>query len=176
MDQAVALFGLPDPVSSNIATQRTVGTTSDCWPVMPSFSARRTVLHAGMLALGGTANFTVNGTRGSLVKRRMHAKEAQLISGLMPDDMCWGVDGAPPHEHDGSGVAPRDLGLPIAAHGRFELELPDAIRSTDAAPVTPIQAFAMVVVWEAAGKFAYGRTMQPLRLMPAERAACAVAS
>ena len=92
IDQALTLFGLPDFIQANFAFERPGARAVDWAHAVLTYPRLRVVLHATMLAAGGTPKFLVHGEKGSLVKRGIDQQEAQLLSGMKPGMSGWGRD------------------------------------------------------------------------------------
>ncbi|HEY0661963.1 MAG TPA: oxidoreductase [Lysobacter sp.] len=161
VDQALQLLGLPDTVQASVAAQRE-GAQADDWAhVVLGFGQRRALLHAGMLAAGGSPRFLVHGTRGSVVKRLPDPQEVQLIAGLRPGDAQWGVDDDELFVYDGSGSA-RRTAVPRGDQSHYYAAIRDALRGRGGNPVPPAQAIAVMAVLEAAMVSAReGRVVMP---------------
>ena len=153
IDQALALFGRPLAVSADIAALRT-GSAADDWAhVLLRYDRMRVVLHASMNAPdgdgGGSPRFTVHGSNGSVIKRRLDPQEAQLIAGLRPDDPDWGVDTDPVEIHDGAGGVTRRPATKGCQH-LFYAGLGDALLAGAPLPIPLEEAVAVQEVLEAA--------------------------
>ncbi len=161
VDQVMQVWGRPDHVHADLATQRTGAGIDDWAHAVLAFGERRAVLQAGMLAASAGARFVVHGSRGSLVKRRADPQEAQLIAGIRPTDGEWGVDPDPLWWRDGD--APMQaLATPRGDQARYYRVLLDAIRGEGANPVTPRQALDVMAVLEAGARSAVeGRAVHP---------------
>ena len=147
-DQALQLFGLPLDVHADITALRP-GAQADDWAhVVLRYDRLRVVLHAGMLVAGGSARFTVHGTRGSAVKQSPDRQEAQLLAGMRPGDPGWGVDDDPLQLFSGAGPA-ETVASAAGDQRRFYAGLRDAIHAGTPAPVTDAQALAVMAVLEA---------------------------
>jgi len=171
VDQALQLFGLPDRVSANFAVQREGGQSDDWAHVLLDYGARRAILHGAMLVAGGSARFTVHGTRGSLVKPKLDRQEAQLLRGLRPGDAGWGEDDDALLVYDGGDAPPRCVPTPAGDQACYYAALRDALDGRGDNPVTPLQAVAAMAVLETAAHSAReGRTLA-LPLTADERAA-----
>jgi predicted dehydrogenase len=149
VDQALQLLGLPDTVQASVAVQREGALVDDWMHVVLGFGARRAILHAGMLAAGGSHRFLVHGTHGSVVKRQADPQEAQLIAGLRPGDAQWGFDEDDLHVYDDTGTA-RRVAVPRGDQSRYYAAICDALLGRGASPVPPEQAIAVMAVLEAA--------------------------
>lgn len=170
IDQTLQLLGLPHRVNADFATQRAGGRTLDWAHVVLDYGQARAILHAGMLVAGGSARFTVHGTRGSLVKRNLDPQESQLLRGMRPGDPGWGEDDDPLLLFDGSGDAPKQLPAPSGDQRRYYEGVRDAILHDTDAPVTPSQALATMAVLEAALRSARDDATVDLPLTETERA------
>ena len=151
-DQALCLFGLPDRVIASLAVQRTGGVVADWAHVVFEYARRRVVLHASMLAAGGSPRFLLHGSRGSLVKPLADQQEAQLLAGVVPGAPGWGEDPDSLMWHDENGVS--RIATPAGDQRRYYMAVRDAVLGQGANPVTPAQAVALMAVLEAAVKSA----------------------
>jgi predicted dehydrogenase len=104
VDQALVLFGRPGAVSGDLAALRP-GARSDDWAhVELIYPDKRVLLHASLCVAGGTARFSVHGTKGSIIKPACDPQEDQLVAGLRPGDAGWGEDPDPLQHWDASGT------------------------------------------------------------------------
>jgi len=160
VDQALQLMGTPDAVYANLARQREGARVDDWAHVVLSFGPRRAILQIGMLAAGGTTRFLAHGARGSLVKAQPDPQEAQLLAGLRPGDVGWGLDDDPLRVFDGS--MERAVAVPCGDYSRYYAAVRDALLGRGSNPVTPAQAIAVMAVLEAAFRSAReGKTVVP---------------
>ncbi|WP_296224145.1 oxidoreductase [Ralstonia sp. UBA689] len=150
IDPALLLLGLPDAVSASFARQRAGAQAPDWAHVVLHFGERRAILHASMLVAGGTPRWTVHGTRGSFIKRRMDQQEAQLLAGMAPGAPGWGADDDAGVLIDGATSAATDIATPAGDQRAYYAAVRDAIHGARANPVPPAQAVAVMAVLEAA--------------------------
>ena len=68
IDQALALFGLPETVSATVKTRRDNGTAPDFVHLQLGYPDKDVTLHASALSAIEPARFTLHGTRGSYQK------------------------------------------------------------------------------------------------------------
>ena len=73
IDQALALFGLPETVSATVKTRRDNGTAPDFVHLQLGYPDKDVTLHASALSAIEPARFTLHGTRGSYQKFGRHA-------------------------------------------------------------------------------------------------------
>jgi len=170
IDQTLQLFGLPDRVQANFAQQRT-GALADDWAhVVLDYGHRRAVLHAGMLAAGGTSRFIVHGDAGSIVKRQADRQEAQLLSGMRPGDAGWGEDTDELLVYDRGGQQ-RTIPATTGDQRRYYAGIADVlIGSVSADTVTQVHALGVMAVIEAAVDSNRTRASVELPLTDEERA------
>ena len=86
IDQALALFGLPETVSATVKTRRDNGTAPDFVHLQLGYPDKDVTLHASALSAIEPARFTLHGTRGSYQKFA-DTQEDQLKAGLTADDV-----------------------------------------------------------------------------------------
>ncbi|WP_225205261.1 oxidoreductase [Novosphingobium huizhouense] len=161
VDQALALFGMPQGVSADIAALRD-GAQADDWAhVVLRYRRHRAILHAGMCVAGGAPRFVVHGTQGTLVKQCLDPQEAQSVAGLRPGDESWGRDPDPLRRIDAAGAETQTL-APRGAQQAFYASLAAAIRGQGAPPNTLHELLGVHAVIEAAQVSAReGRVVDP---------------
>ena len=93
LDQTLVLFGAPDAVSADLATQRTGATTEDYFEITLSYGSRRVIVSAATLLAQPRPRFALYGTAGSFVKHGIDPQEAVLRAGLPPTSPGFGEDG-----------------------------------------------------------------------------------
>ena len=94
IDQAIALWGMPDAVSADIACQRDGAAVDDYFEVTLHHGRARVVCAAASLVAAGRPRFAVHGTGGSFVKYGIDPQEAVLRAGGGPDDPGYGEEPA----------------------------------------------------------------------------------
>ena len=92
IDQALLLFGMPEAVEAEIATQRPGAVVDDCFNVTLHCASRRVCLRASSLMATPRPRFAIHGTRGSFVKHGFDPQEAQLKAGMDPRSPEYGID------------------------------------------------------------------------------------
>ncbi|MGX7347075.1 oxidoreductase [Acetobacter pasteurianus] len=153
VDQALCLFGLPLAVHGDLMMQRD-GALSDDWAhVVLEYDRHRVILHASLLAAGGSPRFVVHGERGSILKRRPDVQEAQLLAGMVPGDDGWGYDPDPLLVYDTNGLEQETPAL-MGDQRRYYAGVVDALTDIGPNPVPPTQALAVTAVIEAANRSA----------------------
>jgi scyllo-inositol 2-dehydrogenase (NADP+) len=92
IDQALILFGPPDTVVADLATQREGSEVDDYFALTMRYAASRVILSASSLVASPRPRFSVHGTAGSFVMFGLDPQENQLRAGgdvLAPE---FGVD------------------------------------------------------------------------------------
>jgi predicted dehydrogenase len=149
IDQALQLFGLPDGILANLFLQRTGAQVDDWAHAVLLYPGLRVILHASMIAAGGSPRFLVHGEKGSLAKRGIDQQEAQLLDGMLPGASGWGVD-LDRMEIWNSARECRGMPTPSGDHRKYYAGIRDALRGSAPNIVPPVQALAVMAVLEAA--------------------------
>ncbi|KVC55072.1 oxidoreductase [Burkholderia ubonensis] len=154
IDQALALFGLPDTVSATVKTRRDNGSAPDFVHVLLGYPDKDVALHASALSALEPARFTLHGTRGSYQKFGLDTQEDQLKAGLTPDDVEFG-GGNPPgvlRVLDGDVETERPVPTLDGQYAEFYRALAAAIREGAPFPVTPQDAVDVMTIIELAAQ------------------------
>jgi predicted dehydrogenase len=170
IDQALVLFGLPQSVQADFLMQRPGAQAVDWAHAVLDYPHHRVVLHASMIAAGGSPRFLVHGDKGSLVKTGIDQQEAQLLSGMRPGSQGWGVDLDRMQIWNAASEC-RGMPTPAGDHRRYYNSVRDALRGTAPLAVPPIQALAVMAVLEAAILSAKTGQRQTISLTETERTA-----
>lgn len=95
VDNAISLFGKPLSFDKVTAIHREGSEVPDYFSFRLTYPNQLNVyLTSSMLTVEGTAGFVVNGKIGSYIKDRTDSQEAQLDSGMLPNDPSYGVEPA----------------------------------------------------------------------------------
>ena len=92
IDQALALFGMPDALSADVQSQRAGAQVDDYFDLILHYGRMRARLAASTLIAEPRPRFVVHGDAGSFVKFGLDPQEAQLKRGADPRDEGFGVD------------------------------------------------------------------------------------
>ncbi|MBP6007319.1 MAG: oxidoreductase [Rhodoferax sp.] len=102
VDQALALFGMPDGMSLDLACVRDGAQVNDWFHAVLRYDSRhaglRVILHASTLVAELGPRWTAHGTTGSFTKFGLDAQEDALKLGQRPQLQAlqdWGVDARP---------------------------------------------------------------------------------
>ena len=145
LDQALQLFGSPEAVSADLATQRDDATTEDYFEVTLSYGRRRVIVSAATLLAQPRPRFALYGTAGSFVKHGIDPQEAVLRAGQPPSVAGYGED---PPEAFGTLTAADGTTRPVPSvrgnwRGYYE-GVVTAITARTPAPVPAREALAVM--------------------------------
>jgi scyllo-inositol 2-dehydrogenase (NADP+) len=86
IDQALLLFGRPDAVSADLASQRAAAAVDDYFELALHYGPRRVLISAATLVAAPRPRFALHGTGGSFVKYGVDPQEQALKEGAVPGD------------------------------------------------------------------------------------------
>jgi len=151
IDQALALFGVPQTVTAFVKAHRDHAHAPDYVHLVLGYADKEVVLHASALAALEPPRFTIHGTRGSYVKTGLDVQEDQLRSGLRPGDAGFGKN--PPgllREVDGDHDLRHEFATRDGAYVEFYRALAASVLDGKPFPVTPQDAVDTMTVIELA--------------------------
>jgi scyllo-inositol 2-dehydrogenase (NADP+) len=146
IDQAIELFGWPDTMHADIATQRPGARADDYFEIVLYYGAMRAILSASSLVAATRPHLALHGDAGSWWTEALDPREAALRAGLDPDAPVPTIPAFCAHVDGERIVAPVPAGDPFA----FYRALAHAIRTGAPPPVDPIAARNVVAIIEAA--------------------------
>lgn len=150
VDQALALFGLPEGVSADVVIQRREAVVEDYFDVTLHYGRRRAILRASTLARLPGPSHAVHGDRGSLLIHGLDPQEAALKAGGRPGGADWGAPGAGQHALIDDGGGPHALPLAAGDYPAFYRAVARAITEGAPPPVAASEARDVLAVLEAA--------------------------
>jgi scyllo-inositol 2-dehydrogenase (NADP+) len=92
IDQALALFGMPETVMADVFMQRPQAQVDDYIHLVLGYGNRRAILRAGTIVCEPGPRFALHGDAGSFLKYGMDGQEAALKAGLPVGAPDWGRD------------------------------------------------------------------------------------
>jgi scyllo-inositol 2-dehydrogenase (NADP+) len=163
IDQAIRLFGWPDAMAADIATQRAGAGADDYFELTLRYGAMRAILSASTLVAATRPRMALHGTKGSWWTEGLDPVEAALRAKRSPPKPAFLADLPDiPAFHartDGERIAePVSVGDPFA----FYRLLAAAIRGEGPSPVDPVDARNVVALIDAAHR---GLALPPRRLL-----------
>lgn len=107
LDQCLQLFGWPEALTLDRASQREGSVVDDWFHAVLAYGPMRAILHAGALVPVPAARFTVHGDRGTFSKVGLDPQEDALKAGARPPSPGWGRDPVPASITSGEGIERR---------------------------------------------------------------------
>jgi scyllo-inositol 2-dehydrogenase (NADP+) len=92
MDQALLLFGRPESITADLATQRQGARSPDYFAITLHYGALRVLLSVSILVADARPRFSLHGTRGSFVKYGIDPQEDNLRLGIEAGAAGCGAD------------------------------------------------------------------------------------
>jgi predicted dehydrogenase len=170
IDQAVHLFGLPQSVNANFGVLRECGETDDWAHVQLNYDRLRVILHASLLASGGSPRSLIHGTRASWAKYGADVQEAQLMSGMLPGSPGFGYDPNPGVLFTGATGERTEIPVPSGNQRMYYVGIRDAILKQQPAPVSSTDSLAVMAILETSFKSGAEGKVLSLPLTERERA------
>lgn len=150
IDQALVLFAIPDSVQATLAIQRDGAKTDDFFHIVLHYGGMIATLQASSLVSGGTPRFAIHGERASLVKAKPDIQESQLLQGVSPASLEWGVDPDNAVMYDGFTGEQRSYKSARGDQRRFYVAVREALHGRGPNPVSPAEGSAVISIIEAA--------------------------
>jgi len=162
IDQAIRLFGWPDAMAADVATQRADARADDYFALTLHYGTARATVSASALVAATRPRMALHGTKGSWWTEGLDPVEAALRANLSPSGAGFMADlpaiPAFRGHADGERIAePVPAGDPFA----FYRLMAAAIRGEGPAPVDPVDARNVVALIDAAHR---GQSLPPRRL------------
>jgi predicted dehydrogenase len=149
LDQALQLFGRPDSIWLDLASQRDGSLADDWFHAVLKYGSMRAVLHASTLTAQPAPRLTIHGTQGTYIKHGLDAQETALRAGAI-DRVGWADD---PREgvltlSTEDGLVDRRHPTAPGAYTQYYAGVRDAILSGTPVPVTARSACEVVELIE----------------------------
>jgi predicted dehydrogenase len=171
IDEALHLFGLPHTINASFGLLRPGGETEDWAHVQLNYERLRVILHASLLVSGGVARSVMHGTRASWAKHGADVQEKQLVAGMRPSEVGFGVDPNPGILYDGASGEQTEIPVPVGNESAYYLGIREALLGRQLNPVPPEQALAVMAVLERSFESWTKGQALPLQLTDRERGA-----
>jgi scyllo-inositol 2-dehydrogenase (NADP+) len=92
IDQALALFGVPEAIAADIRIERDVVSTDDAFDIRLAYPRLTVWLRSTMTAAISGPRFTLHGTQGSYVKFGLDPQEPAIEAGIEIGSPGWGEE------------------------------------------------------------------------------------
>ena len=154
IDQALALFGVPQTVSATVRTHRDQAGAPDYVHIQLGYGESEVVLHASALTALVAPRFAIHGTRGSYVKHGLDTQEDQLKAGLRPGEAGFGGGNEAGLLRVLEGDQEVDKSLPTrdGDYAGFYIALADTIQTGVKFPVSAQDAVDVMTIVELAAR------------------------
>lgn len=152
IDQALCLFGIPQSIQADIASQRPGDGAPDYFHAVLRYAvAKRVILHGSMLTPDNSLRFAVHGDGGSFIKHGLDSQEDALKAGKTPGCVGWGIDPLPGRltRIVDDRVEVTDYHGPPGEYRQYFTAIHTAITQGAANPVPPEQALRVMELIEA---------------------------
>lgn len=152
IDQALCLFGRPESILADIATQRPGNGAADYFHAILRYAdGLRVILHGSMLTPDSGLRFAVHGDGGSFIKYGLDSQEDMLKAGSVPGCEGWGHDPSPGRltRVEGDLMSTRIEAGISGDYRRYYTDVADAITRRKPNPVTTQQAIQVMELIEA---------------------------
>jgi len=150
IDQAVALFGIPEAVLGDIRVIRKGGVLDDYFDIRLYYADKRVILKSSILAPEHSLRYVIHGTTGSFIKHGLDIQEETQRKNVLPDTPDWGIE---PESQYGKLTTTDGHMTVVSQPGNYHLfydHLYKAIRGEMPQEVTPEQAYAVIRIMEMA--------------------------
>ena len=92
IDQAIALFGLPQKISGQTFTQRTNSLIDDAFHIDMDYGKLKVILRSSLLVRQPSPRYIINGLNASFIKYGIDVQEDDLKAGKQPLDADFGIE------------------------------------------------------------------------------------
>ncbi len=172
LDQALALFGVPQSITASVRHERDVTAIDDAFDIVLEFArpvvgveeARgiRYECHASMIAAEPAPRFRVNGTLGSYVNTGLDPQEAALLGGARPPQLGsskpwlpeaeseWGMLTTAADPAEPTKLERKKLATEVGDYRAFYVNVRDAIRGERPLVVSPEDGYRTIRLLELA--------------------------
>jgi scyllo-inositol 2-dehydrogenase (NADP+) len=153
-DQALVLFAMPQAVFADFMINRLESKVEDYLEVLLYYKTFRVRLMAGYFKRESAPSYQIHGKKGSFLKSRADVQEANLLSGMKPNAVGYGIEPDEEHgllhtEQNGVVVRERILSLPGNYMDYFD-GVYQSITSGKPLPVTAEDGVRVMKIIEAA--------------------------
>jgi predicted dehydrogenase len=171
IDEAVQLFGLPQTITANFAIQRQGGQTDDWAHIQLNYERLRVILHTSLLVARVGPRSVLHGTHASWAKYGADVQEKQLVAGMRPNSIGFGIDPDPGILYDVATGEQTEIPAPPSNQSAYYIGIREALHGRRPNPVTPEQALAVMAIIETSFESGARGQVLPLHLTDRERSA-----
>ncbi|MGF1703462.1 oxidoreductase [Photobacterium makurazakiensis] len=140
IDQALALFGVPDAITAQCEMMREGSTNVDYFNVVLHYPNQLTILHGDSFSAGPNERFTLKGTNGSYKKCGFDPQEERLIAGILPNEPKWSDETTEQYGHFYSADKIETIATESGCYQQYFQEVAQAINNNTVPPVKAEEA------------------------------------
>ena len=152
IDQALALFGVPNAISAQCEIMREGSNNVDYFNVVLHYDNHLAILHCDLFTAGQNKRFTIKGTKGSFEKCGLDPQEPRLIAGALPIDESWAAETPNQYGTFYDGANEKAIQTQTGGYQHYFTQLAEAITTNAIPPVTAEDALLTIKLIELAIK------------------------
>jgi predicted dehydrogenase len=161
VDQALALFGVPEGITASVRKDRDKTDIEDAFDITLEYQRLRAHCRSSMVACDAAPRFLLHGTHGSFKKYGWDPQEATLVGGgkkvprvgeewLAEPELAWGTLTVAPVLADPGTVRRKKVKTELGDYRLYYANVRDAINGAAKLAVTPEDGYRVVKLLEMA--------------------------
>jgi scyllo-inositol 2-dehydrogenase (NADP+) len=173
VDQALALFGVPDAITASVRKDRDITGIEDAFDITLEYPRLRAHCRSSMLACDAAPRFLLHGTKGSFKKWGLDPQEPTLLGGakvprlgegewLAEPEAHWGTLTVAPVPADPATLTRTQVKTELGDYRRYYANVRDAINGTAKLAVTPEDGYRVIRLLEMARESTEQRKTLPV--------------
>jgi scyllo-inositol 2-dehydrogenase (NADP+) len=171
VDQALALFGVPQGISASVRMDRDHTDIEDAFDITLEYPKLRVYCRSSMLACDASPRFLLHGTKGSFKKFGLDPQEPALLAGakvprmgqgewLAESENHWGTLTVAPVPTDPGTLTQTKVRTEFGDYRNYYANVRDAINGTAELTVKPVDGYRTIKLLEMARQSSLeGRTL-----------------
>ncbi|MFB9215238.1 oxidoreductase [Vibrio sinaloensis] len=136
LDQALALFGLPEAITAQCSIMREGSNNVDHFDLTLHYPGHVAVLHADLFSAHPNQRFTIKGSKGSYVKYGLDPQEERLIAGQRPEQPCWADEETDQYGRFYDGEGQRTIATERGGYQHYFVKIAESIKHQTPPPVS----------------------------------------
>lgn len=154
IDQALALFGMPQAIFADIAKQRPHAQAIDYFNLTLIYPTHRAILGSSSVIANPRPVIAAYGDKGSYVKYGLDPQENQLKAGLLPNQSGYGIEdenyrGILSWQNNGS-LEQRSITSHAGEYQKYYQQLANSINQQSSPPVSAQEGLRVIKIIESA--------------------------
>ena len=173
VDQALALFGMPNTLTASVRTDRDNTRIEDAFDIALGYDRLLVWCRSSMLACDNSPRFLLHGTAGSFRKHGLDPQEPTLVAGakvprmgsgddwLQEDESAWGTLTVAPLLDDPATLTRSQVKTELGDYRHFYANVRDAVNGTTEPAIPSAEGYNVVRLLELARTSSIeGRTIE----------------